>query len=580
VAGELVTSTVSPPEGKPPAGAGTATAGDRPVATGGAQAPGGGRGRTRDALAILVPALLGAGLCLIEITGRSLGFDEGASVTIASQHGGALGSAIAHDGGNMSGYYLLLHVLIGAFGNGLFVIRAASVVADAAAVGVIAAIALALFDRPHAWVAGLLAAVSLPLVFWGQSARGYAPMVLFASGSFLALVAIVDAYDARRPSWWWRTLYVVLITLGVYSSFMTLLVVPAQLVALALTGRRRVAAGLLGALAAVAALSVPLLLLALGRGSGQLFWVPRPSSTVDKQVFESLTSAGLQPVFHKTVVTSVLLGLTVAALVVVAIVTARDRLRGAADPGLGGSATARDRLQGAADPGLGGSVADRRAFGKTLILAWFVVPVGLAFVESIFGQPIFEPRNLLTAVPAVALLLAIGITDPRLPRALAWAALVVVLALRTLALAPSYGESPEQWRGATAYVLARAQPGDCVAFYPSDGRMAFQYYLGGGAAAVSRAPRSILPVARWGVVRTYVEDYAGLTTGQVSRLPGECPRLWLVSSHEGQPTGPAGSKVNYRRFIALRASLERAYASHQRTKLGYAAVIRVELLSR
>jgi uncharacterized membrane protein len=482
----------------------------------------------------------------------------------------------------MSGYYVLLHVLIGALGNGLLVLRAASVVADAAGVGVIAAIALVLFGRRQAWVAGLLAAVSLPLVFWGQSARGYAPMVLFASASFLALVAIVDAHGTARWRRWWWLAYVVLITLGVYSSFMTLLVVPAQLLALALTGRRRAAAELFAALAAVAALSVPLLLLALGRGSGQLFWVPRPSHTVDKQVFESLTSAGLQPVFHKTAVTSVLLGLTLAALLAVAIVIVSDHLRGGSgpppagsDPGLAGS----DPGLAGSDPGLAGPAPDRRAWGEILIVAWFVVPVGLAFGESIFGQPIFEPRNLLTVVPAVALLLAIGITDPRLPRALAWTAFVVVLALRALALAPSYGTSPEQWRGATAYVLARARPGDCVAFYPSDGRMAFQYYVGSGDAAAS-APRSILPVARWGVIRTYVEDYAGLPEARVSRLPGQCPRLWLVSSHEGQPNGPAGSRVNYRRFIALRASLEGAYASHQRTKLGYAAVIRVELLSR
>jgi hypothetical protein len=544
-----------------------------------------GRERALNAIAIAIPALLAAALCLIDITGRSLGFDEGASVTIASQHGGALGSAIAHDGGNMSGYYVLLHVLIGAFGNGLFVLRVASVVAATLAVGVIAAIALALFGRRRAWVAGLLAAVSLPLVFWGQSARGYAPMVLFASASFLALISILQSRGSARARRWWWLAYVVLITLGVYCSFMTLLVVPAQLAALALTGRRRAVVELLGALVAVAALSVPLVLLALRRGSGQLFWVPRPSHTVNKQVFESLTSAGLQPVFHKTALTNVLLGLTVAALVVVAIVIVRDRLRGLAQPGLAGWGPAGEhrrtpdsrRWSTRPDPG---PPPDRRAWGKIMVLAWFAVPVGLAFLESIFGQAIFEPRNLLTAVPAVALLLAIGITDPRLPRGLGWSSFAVVLALRALALAPSYGTSPEDWRGATANVLARAQPGDCVAFYPSDGRMAFRYYLGGGPGAVSRAPRAILPLAGWGAVRTYVEDYAGLTDAQVSRLPDQCPRVWLVSSHEGQPTGPAGSKVNYRRFIALRDSLERTYPRHQRTKLGYAAVIRVELLSR
>src|SRR2546425_140026 len=69
----------------------------------------------RDAALLAGPALLAVGLCLIDISGRSLGFDESATVAIAGQHGSALWSAIAHDGGNMSGYYVLMHVLIDLF---------------------------------------------------------------------------------------------------------------------------------------------------------------------------------------------------------------------------------------------------------------------------------------------------------------------------------------------------------------------------------------------------------------------------------------------------------------------------------
>jgi hypothetical protein len=57
----------------------------------------------RDWGTIALPSVLAAVLCFHGITSRSLGFDEGATVAIASQHGSALGSAIAHDGGNMSG---------------------------------------------------------------------------------------------------------------------------------------------------------------------------------------------------------------------------------------------------------------------------------------------------------------------------------------------------------------------------------------------------------------------------------------------------------------------------------------------
>src|SRR5690349_12450256 len=72
-----------------------------------------------DAALLAGPVLLAVVLCLIGISGRSLGFDEAATVAIAGQHGSALWSAIAHDGGNMSGYYVLMHVLIDLFGNGV-----------------------------------------------------------------------------------------------------------------------------------------------------------------------------------------------------------------------------------------------------------------------------------------------------------------------------------------------------------------------------------------------------------------------------------------------------------------------------
>ena len=74
----------------------------------------------------------------------------------------------------MSVYYLVLHVLIGLFGDGVWVLRTPSALAGALTAGLTALLALRLFGRRVALIAGLLTAVSLPLVFWGQSARGYA----------------------------------------------------------------------------------------------------------------------------------------------------------------------------------------------------------------------------------------------------------------------------------------------------------------------------------------------------------------------------------------------------------------------
>ena len=158
----------------------------------------GARERRLDLLTVALPAVLALVLAAVELTARSLWIDEAASVAIASQHGSALWHAIAHDGGNMVAFYLLLHVLIGWFGDGEAVIRIPSVIATGASVAAVGVLGLRLFDRRVALAAALLAAVSLPLVYWGQNARGYALMAAFATGSYLAFAVIVTSADDRR----------------------------------------------------------------------------------------------------------------------------------------------------------------------------------------------------------------------------------------------------------------------------------------------------------------------------------------------------------------------------------------------
>jgi hypothetical protein len=208
-------------------------------------------------------------------------------------------------------------------------------------------------------------------------------------------------------------------------------------------------------------------------------------------------------------------------------------------------------------------------------LLWIAVPVVLTFVYSLIAQPIFLPRNLLICLPAVALGLAVALVHPRLPAALAAVGLVVALAVRAVPLVAAYGVSPEPWRAVSADVLARAQPGDCIAFYPEDARNAFQYYVG---SAARTAPRSILPVLRWGAVKPFVERYATLMPSRLSAASAGCRRLWFVSSHEGQKDGPAQSLANRAGYLRLDARLERAFGNGAIKQYGYASPIHVQLL--
>lgn len=518
--------------------------------------PGAARsGRRAEIAVVTLPTLLAGALTFYGLPGRSLWIDEAATATIAAQHGAALGAAMARDGGNMLAYYGLLHVLIGLFGNGTIVLRLPSALATAGTVALVSVIARRLFDRRVALCSGVLSAVSLPLVYWGQDARAYAPMAALVAASFLAFIALVDPDRGGRGSRAAWTVYVVVTTAALYTSLVAVLVVPAQLVALA--RRRGRLRPVLSAVAVVAACCVPLAVLAEQRGSGQLFWVPKPSLTGLGQVAGALTSATFQPNFPVTATSNVLLALSLAVLAGAGVMMAR---------------------------GLARRGDERAAFSHLLLLSWLVVPVVLAWLESSVGQSIFLARNLLVSLPPVGIVLAWAIAGPHVPRsagwsALSWSGLAALVALRSLQLAPSYGVSPENWRAAAQYVLARAEPRDCIAFYPSDGRMAFEYYLGTRTAAARRPPRSILPVLPWGVVRPYVEQYVTLPRPELAHVAARCPRLWFVASHQGQWNGPPVSRVHYTRYLALGAALAGQYADHRTVAFGYAAPVEVELLS-
>jgi mannosyltransferase len=513
-------------------------------------------GRLGDVAVVVAPGLLAAALCFVGITARSLGFDESATVAIVSQHGAALRHGIAHDGGNMAGYYVLLHALVSVFGNGLLVLRLPSALGIAVAAAVTSLLGLRLFDRRAALIAGLLTALSVSLVFWGQSARSYALLVTFASASFMAFVALVDLPGGgrtRRGGWMAWLGYVLFSALAMYMSLMAALVVVAQLATFRWWWRRRGWA-VVSALLTIGVACIPLVLLAIARGSGQLSWVSSPGFPDVEQVLEAITGAGLQPSIRATATTLLLLWLTVAGLLVIAAVI--------------GVALRRNGTR-------------REMFGPSLLLSWLVVPVLLAWVESLVAQPLFLPRNLLYGVPAAALLLACAITRRRLAPAIALSCLVVLVALRALQVAPTYGVSPEDWRGATAFVLQRGQPGDCVAFYPSDGRMAFQYYLASGVGGRhTLVPRPVLPAAPWNRVVTYIEDYVAPPPTAVSQLPASCPRLWFISTHQGRRGGSPAAQADYHRYIGLRAALEDAYPTHLVRLFGYASAVHVELLGR
>jgi len=515
----------------------------------------GARRDRRDLAVMLGPVLLAGVLSVIGLTSRSLGFDEGATIGIVSQHGAALGHAIARDGGNMSGYYLLMHVLVGAFGDGLWVLRLPSAVFAALTPGFVAAIALALWrDRRVAAIGASLCAVSLPLVYWGQTARGYAPMTCLACAAMLAFVRFTTAVQEGRP---WRGAalgWLVAMVAAAYCGFIVVLLVPVQLIALWSAAGRRGLARFAALLVALLILCIPLIVLAHRRGSGQLFWVPKPNHQVDTQVMQSLTGSGLQSTFHRVFITTP--GWIATSVVLLGLI------------GFGAWRLTH-----------GGGEDRLAAWPARLLAVWIVVPGLLTFLVSLVTQPLFQPRNLLPSFPAVALALALALCDRRLPRWLAGFGLVLALFIRVVPLAAAYGVSPEPWAAVSERVLAESRPGDCIAFYPEDGRNAFRWYLSRAAPGLRRrAPRAVLPAVPWSVTTPFVEIYRTLSVSQISALRAGCTRMWLVSSHEGQQSGPPEAIRHRSEWLSLRSRLQTVFGRGPRTTDGWASAIHVELM--
>ena len=118
-------------------------------------------------------------------------------------------------------------------------------------------------------------------------------------------------------------------------------------------------------------------------------------------------------------------------------------------------------------------------FPLALLVFWAVVPVlGLWIYSFASAQSTFVDRYVITALPAVALLTAVGITSLR--RYWVFALGLTVVAVLVADVRWYRGEPKEDWRHATALILKEQRAGDGVVFAASYTR---------GALRVLRRPR-------------------------------------------------------------------------------------------
>jgi mannosyltransferase len=440
------------------------------------------RGRRLQAIRSEAPVVaataLAAALSLLWIGRKSLWIDETSSIFYAYDWS-AMWHELLHHEANMWLYYILLHFWL-KLGDSEAFLRSLSALFAVATVLLLCLLGRRLFDRRAGVIAGVLLAANPFFVHYAQEVRGYTLGVcLVTLSSYLFVLALEGRAYALWIAWAAAT------ALGIYTHFFAALVCLVQLLSLPLLGRRNLPwRGVVLALAALALFLLPLVLFE-PLGSDQIGWIQRPWSWRVIVDFYRLAAGS-----------RLLLALYALFGAVTILLGARRSAPGTCPP-----------------------ICWRHLY----VMAWAVLPVLITFVFSRKVKPIFEARYLIIVVPALALLG--GACVARLPRA--WLRCLAVAALLYLSARCLYwyytDYDKENWRDASAWVLARARPGDAAIFYWWSGREAFHYYL---HRAGPGAPQVNLPDLTTQAENRDNPRYR-LDPKRLERVAALYPRVWI-----------------------------------------------------
>lgn len=321
-----------------------------------------------EAIAVLALTALAFALRVSSLS-RGLFTDEAVSLALAQRGFGHMVMLFGYEA-NGTPYPIVLWPLIRIFGTGEALLRAPAVIAGVAGVPALWWAARRLASPAVALVAAALLAINPMAIWYSQTARPYAFVML---ATCLAFATLPRALSRPRGSRSWAG-YVAAMAILAYCD---ILAVPVLLPAHALIARREGRTGLrrwLFSLLAVFVLCLPLLVAAAISRSRRnaLFWVPKPDRQLVELTLQEFTGgfSGVTAVRWATLAAG-------AALVGTAVWQAR-----------------RER-------------ARRELDSFAIAACWGVLPALLLLVASEV-QPVFWPRYAILALPGLCLLVALA----------------------------------------------------------------------------------------------------------------------------------------------------------------------------
>ncbi len=458
--------------------------------------------------AIAVLTLVGCALRAFHANAQSLWFDEIGSARIATMPMAALIDAVEQrtvepTAWLSTAYYAVVRtVLLLPHGSPDALLRSTSVALGTATIPAFAWTASALLSADAALAATTFLAFSPFHVWYSQEVRPYALLVLITT---LLMGAYLRALATGAARWW--IMVAVFTTLALYTHPIALalpVIVGVGILATAARDVRRLVPGTM-ALAAAGAAFLPMVVWIGGHGANHpadprpVGWLDLPYALYAYAVGFSLGPSTSE--LHAGTLTPVLPHLPTIAFA--ALVFGTLAIRGAL-----------------AARGLAPTL-------RTVLLAWLVLPLTVAFVVAVESANPFNVRYAIVAFPAFVLLLGAGAAN----RNGAWiGALAVALSLVSLGhlyFDPRYAK--EDARGLAAMLGTEASAGDLVMVNAAYMASAVTYYYPGPAEVVGYPPepaREVSPAA----------------AAEAVTMAAGHPHVWLVLSRtfHGDAAGVLG----------------------------------------
>ena len=429
-------------------------------------------------LCILIGAIA-LGFNLYRLGSPSIWFDEAFSVELARQPLPLIWHIIWGPEPNMELYYLLLHFWLGFTGFlGLhpteFVVRFPSAICAA-----LSSVMVFLLGRRFLGItagivgAGLYLLNDLQLTY-AQQTRSYSLQLLLICIAWYALFTILSQ-SSHNKRWW--VCYIAVTTLAIYTHLFTLVILLAQLTAfvglliLPCTWRaiaRKQLPAFIVSLVCISLLSIPMLL--VSRHGSKTGWLPSPHLHDVYNLFLNISA-------NSKIYMFLLFGF--CALGLLMTVLARQTLNHE------GTASEPGATQ-ASPPSINSTPAPTRTMllrqeVAFALLCWLVVPIVFSYVVSQGSTRLFSTRYLVIILPALFLLVGLGVASLR------WRAAQVVLTLVLFLVAlyyvPAYyrGAQIEDWNSTVLWLQQHYQPGDGLVCYDSDVeqgcQVSVEYYL-------------------------------------------------------------------------------------------------------